>query len=392
MAQQVSADPLGGRFGDLRPGWWVIPLTLVMVVIFAGSGWATSGIGDDLGGQLAMIAVNTLPLLALRRNPLAVVLLFSVAYPTLVALDYPTHQLQSLPTICAMFALGTWERPLWLRAIGLVAPVWMVVGGSLFWDADSLELAFIAVFFVVVWGLGVLLADRRVRNRVLEARTRELEAARQELAERAVADERSRIARELHDVVAHAMSVITVQAGVGAHLGGERDDPAVEALGAIERTGREALEEMRRMLRMLRETDPDAEPRDPQPKLDDLPALFDQVRQAGVEVGFTTRGMRRELPPGLELTVYRAVQEALTNVVKHAPGSPAEVTLDFSPAELRVEVVNGVSDNARAGSEGLGLRGMAERVALYDGQMEVSRHSHEFRVTLSFPLRDSADG
>src|SRR5690606_27459567 len=133
------------------------------------------------------------------------------------------------------------------------------------------------------------------------ARTRELEQARRELADRAVADERSRIARELHDVVAHAMSVITVQAGVGAHLAGGRTDPAVEALNIIEQTGRGALDEMRRMLSVLRQSEPADTGHDPQPTLSDLPALIQQVRQTDLQVVLTTRGARRDLSPGLEL-------------------------------------------------------------------------------------------
>lgn len=370
----------------------MVPLTFFMVLVFAGSGWSEGGIDrEGLTGELAMIAVNTLPLLALRRNPLVVLATFSVAYPAWVALGHPTHELQSLPTIAAMFAVGTWDRPLWLRSLGLITPLWMVVGGTLNWDADFLELTFIAVFFVVVWALGVLIADRRAQTLALETRTRDLEEARQELADRAVADERARIARELHDVVAHAMSVITVQAGVGAHLGERRSDPAVEALAVIERTGREALEEMRRMLTVLRDSDSEGFPQHPQPTLDDLPALLEQVRQADLEAALTTRGVRRELSPGLELAVYRIVQEALTNVVKHAPGSRALVTITYDPESIVVEVVNGLKAGARqrVGERGLGLRGMAERAALYGGELETATEAGEFRVAARFPLEGS---
>lgn len=393
--QAPSAEKLASIPEGWRPGWWVVPLTVLMVVAFAGSGWSISGMDrDQMTRELLLIAVNTLPLLAIRRNPLLVVAIFSIAYPAWVALGHPTHELQSLPTIAAMFALGAWDRPLWIRMLGLITPAWMVVGGTLYWDAELLELTFIAVFFVVVWALGVLIADRRARTRALETRTRELEEARQELAERAVADERSRIARELHDVIAHAMSVITVQAGVGAHLADRRSDPAVEALGVIERTGREALEEMRRMLTVLRESDAGESPLGPQPTLADLPGLVEQVRQADVQVAFTTSGSRRELSPGLELAVYRIVQEALTNVVKHASGSRAQVTVSYDPASLEVEVVNGLGSNGsvrRKEEHGLGLRGMAERIALYGGHLETSTDANRFRITARFPLEEPDD-
>ncbi len=394
MALEAPAGRVQRWLNDRRPGWWVVPLTLTMVIVFTGSGWSLSGVDTErLPLELVLIAANTLPLLAIRRNPLVVLAVFAVAYPTWVDLDFPTHQLQSLPSIAAMFAVGAWDRPLWLRSLGLIMPVWMVVGGMLSaWEAQILELTFIAVFFLVVWALGVLIADRRAREVALEARTRELEEARQELAERAVADERSRIARELHDVIAHAMSVITVQAGVGAHLAEGRSDPAVEALSVIETTGRGALEEMRRMLTVLRQSDSAGADHTPQPTLGDLPALLEQVRPGGLQVVLTTKGVRSRLSPGLELAVYRIIQEALTNVIKHAPRSAAEVTVAYEPASLEVEIVNGLgtgtsgSSERPVGEEGLGLRGMAERAALYGGHVETTIEDNRFRVTAWFPL------
>lgn len=398
MALEVPSGRLQTWLSDRRPGWWVVPLTITMVIVFAGSGWSIAGPdGERLLLEIALIAVNTLPLLAIRRNPLVVIVIFAVAYPTWVSLGFPTHQLQSLPSIAAMFAVGAWNRPLWVRSLALLMPLWMVLGGVFStWGAQLLELTFIAVFFVVVWALGVLIADRRSREIALEARTRELEDARQELAERAVADERTRIARELHDVIAHAMSVITVQAGVGSHLAGGRSDPAVEALNVIETTGRGALEEMRRMLTVLRQSDSAYTDHNPQPTLSDLPALLEQVRQADLQVVLTTTGIRRDLTPGLELAAYRIVQEALTNVIKHAPRSAAEVTVAYEPESLEVEIVNGLSTSTThaarkpPGDEGLGLRGMAERAALYGGHVKTTTEGNRFRVAAWFPVEGIA--
>ena len=376
---------------------WVVALTAALAVVFAVSGWAVEGIQwSRLPRELVLVALNTLPLLAVRRNPLAVVAVFSVTYPMWVALGHPIHELQSLPAIAAMYALAGWDRPLWLRALGLLMPVWMVTGGVLLWGGDVLELTFVGVFLVVVWGLGALIADRRAHARTLEARTRELEQARRELANRAVADERSRIARELHDVVAHAMSVITVQAGVGAHLVDRRPAQAAEALRVIERTGREALEEMRRMLRMLRERDPDAPLPGPQPTLADLPALVEQARQAGLHVAYTTRGSVGGLSAGLELAVYRVVQEALTNVVRHASASHTTVTVTHGADWLEVEVANTLPATAarvpvpqpHEGRSGQGLRGMTERVGLYGGQLETTSDADGFRVAARFPVAE----
>jgi signal transduction histidine kinase len=240
----------------------------------------------------------------------------------------------------------------------------------------------------------VVVAARRAYIQELEARTAALTAARQELAERAVADERARIARELHDVIAHAMSVITVRAGVGAHLLPTRPAAAAEALGVIERTGREALVEMRRLLAVLREPDPNeaapdatAPPAAPQPGLVDLPRLACQMGSAGVAVSLTTEGNPAPLSAGLDLTAYRVVQEALTNVAKHARGSRATVTVRHGDDALELVVHNPglVSGPVRPGQ---GLRGMAERVALYDGQLETGPDREGFRVWARFPREE----
>ena len=180
------------------------------------------------------------------------------------------------------------------------------------------------------------------------------------------------------------MSVITVRAGVGAHLIDTRPAEAAKALGVIERTGREALSEMRRMLAVLRDPDPRAPRPDPQPGLADLPALIERAEAAGVPVSLTTEGTDRPLPAGLDLAAYRVAQEALTNVAKHAPGARAQVTVKHSDGWLEVEVRN-PGRPADPVSPGQGLRGMAERVALYDGQFEAGPDRDGFRVWARFP-------
>ena len=380
---------------------WIMVLTAVLAVVFAASGWSEVGIeADRLPRELVLVALNTLPLLAVRRNPLVVVAVLAIAYPTWVALDHPTHELQSLPSLAAMYALGGWDRPVWVRALGLFLPVWMVGSAMWLWDIAWLDLAYVGVVFVVVWGLGVIVAGRRTYARELEARTTELEQARRELADRAVADERARIARELHDVIAHAMSVITVQAGVGGHLLEQRPEQAADALRVIERTGREALAEMRRMLAVLREpgtresgdgTGSGGPVPDPQPGLADLPQLIRQTRDAGMTFSYRTTGTARSLPPGLELAAFRVTQEALTNAVKHAPRSRGTVTVTYLPDELEIEVANTASATRSDGdaSHGHGLRGMAERVELYGGRLDTVADEAGFRVTARFPLEEA---
>jgi signal transduction histidine kinase len=364
----------------------VLAVTAVLTAVFVAS-----ALGDlertALVGDLALLALNTLPLLALRRNPLAAVLVFCVAYPLWLMTGHEPDLFQSLPTLAGLYAVGGWSRPLRLRAIALAAPVWMVMAVLTgYWpDADLFEIGYVAVMFALAWALGAVVAARRSYAQQLEAKTVALAAAQRELADRAVADERARIARELHDVIAHAMSVITVRAGVGAHLLESRPAEAAQALSVIERTGREALSEMRRMLAVLRDPDPRAPRPDPQPGLVDLPGLVEQVETAGIAVTLTTEGTAHPLPAGLDLAAYRVVQEALTNVVKHAPGARAQVTIRHRPDSLEIEVRNPGPPAAPA-PPGQGLRGMAERVALYDGRFDAGPDPDGFRVSAAFPL------
>lgn len=365
----------------------IVILTLVLTVVFPLSAWVIGGIdASELSWQLPLIAVNTLPLILIRRNPLLVVLIFSVAYPTWIVAGGEGHLLQALPTLVAMYALGAWDRPLRVRVIGLIAPLWML-GSSIsgWWSADPLEIAFVAVVFIVVWVLGVLLADRRSYSAQLEAKTARLERAERELAERAVVAERNRIARELHDVIAHAMSVITVQAGVGAHLIGSDPGQAARSLSVIEHTGREALLEMRRMLAVLQSSDEEAIGTGPQPGLASLPQLIERLGHAGVEATLEIEGATRALPAGLDLAAYRVTQEALTNIAKHAPGATAAIEILYLPEWLQIVVRNRLTDGNGEVVPGQGLRGMRERVDLYDGNLRTAIVDGEFRIEAKFP-------
>ena len=373
-------------------------LTVVLGVAFLAS---PAGAGDARaldGLGWALLAANVLPLLALRRAPLLVLACFSVAYPAWASLEYPTHLLQSLPTLAAMFAVGAAPRPLWWRALALLTPVEMLAAAaSGIWPVDLLELGYVAIMFVSGWVLGIVLAARHRYTAALEEKTAALEAARQELAHRAVLEERTRIARDLHDILAHAMSVITVQAGVGAHLLERDPAQARRALVVIEETGRGALGEMRRLLGALRAGDP---PTEPQPGLASLDRLASQATAAGVPVELQVEGPARPLPAGLEVSAYRIAQEALTNAIKHAPGGRARVTVRYRPHTVELEVVDtggaakgvesafgrpSTDSNRPDGRSGQGLRGMRERVALYGGVFEAGPRAGGFRVLAAFP-------
>jgi signal transduction histidine kinase len=242
------------------------------------------------------------------------------------------------------------------------------------------------------WVLGYFAHNYRAYAARLEERTAELEQAREELARRAVTKERLRLARELHDVVAHAMSVIAVQSGVGAHVAATQPKEARRSLAAIEATSRAALEELRRLLGVLRQEDEPQGDLAPVPGLADLDSLLAEVSKAGLAVKLQVNGTRPSVPAGVDLSAYRIVQEALTNVVKHAGPARAQVVVGYRDQEVTVEVtddgrgaVTSVSDG-RVGS-GHGLIGMRERVQAFGGDLQTGpRPGGGFRVAARLPL------
>jgi len=243
------------------------------------------------------------------------------------------------------------------------------------------------VALVAAWAVGYARGEHRRYGEELVRHHARLAEAERERARHAGAEERMRIARELHDVVAHSMSVITVQAGFGRLVVREQPDEAGAALAAIENTGRQTLAEMRRLLAVLRTdaaTDPAADLA-PAPGLADLERLVAQTGQAGVRVELTITGRPRQLPAGIELTAYRIVQEALTNVAKHAATPTAQVILGYRADGLAIEVIDGGRGGPIAAT-GLGLAGMRERVRLYGGHLDTaSLPGGGFRVAAQLP-------
>jgi signal transduction histidine kinase len=220
--------------------------------------------------------------------------------------------------------------------------------------------------------MGWTLHKRRVQAVRLEDRAARLEIEREEKARAAVAEERARISRELHDVVAHSVSVMVVQAQAAQRLTDAERTDLRRALGSIETTGRQALVEMRRLLGVLRRTDADLSLA-PQPGLDDLDELIGQVREAGLPVELRTEGEPEALPPGVDLSAYRIVQEALTNTLKHAGPAHARVTIRYRNDEVEVEVTDNGAGTGKGEGSGQGLIGMRERVAIYGGVFESGR-------------------
>lgn len=241
-------------------------------------------------------------------------------------------------------------------------------------DVGATAMAFVGLGYFGAWAIGRSVRAPRLYARHLEERAHQLERAREAEVRAALAEQRGQIARELHDVVAHHVSVMTVQAS-GARRTLERDpDRSRTALAAIEDTGRTALADMRHIVGVLRGPDAHAGPaagrRSPQPGLADLPELIEQLSGAGLAVSVHTEGERRDLPLGVDLTAYRVVQEALTNTLKHAGGGHADVTLRYSPSELVIQITDdgpGTAGGTVGQRTGHGVLGMRERVAVYGG-------------------------
>lgn len=269
----------------------------------------------------------------------------------------------------------------------LTVAVWVQPGG-----VATASTWFSTLLVAAVAGLlGENLRDRRLRWAALEERARFVEKEREERVRRAVTDERLRIARELHDVVAHAMSVIAVQSGVGHHVIDSQPEEARRALAAIETTSRGALTEMRRLLGVLRQEGDAQAPLTPAPGLADLPLLVGQVGEAGLEVTVAVTGEPTQASVPVDLTAYRIVQEALTNALKHG-GPAARVTIAYSPGEVYLEVTDegrgGAGRRAiRPNAVGHGLIGMRERVSVFNGDLTAGpRPEGGFRVAAHLPL------
>jgi signal transduction histidine kinase len=238
---------------------------------------------------------------------------------------------------------------------------------------------------------GFGLRDRRQHVRQLAELAHQLELARDENARTAVAGERARIARELHDVVAHSVSVIVVQAGAAEEVLAAAPARARESLRSVQDTGRQALVELRRLLGVLRTDDSEAALA-PQPGLDQVGALAAHVREVGVAVDLRVDGERDGIPAGVDLAAYRIVQEALTNVLKHASASHAAVRVGYRPDVIELEILDdGHGDGANgygANSTGHGLIGMRERASLYGGVVEARpRPEGGFAVRARLPVR-----
>jgi signal transduction histidine kinase len=344
---------------------------------------------EDGLARFAIVAGLTAPLTLRRRAPLAAFAAISlVAFVQwlLVAGEYTAD----LALIVAFYAVAAHEPRRWGVVAAAATLELGVLLAALKYTGDSTVGSFVAVsaFVVAAGALGVYVRTRRKHIAALHERADQLERERDQQARLATAAERARIAREMHDVVAHNLSVMTALAE-GARLTAAQDPgKAQRAMGAVSSTGREALEEMRRLLGVLREDGEGDTPLAPQPGIDALDGLLEQVRGAGLVTRLTRTGTPAPVSPGAQLAVYRLVQEALTNTLKHARGaSAAEVRLHYGDDALALEVTDDGASAAAPAGGGHGLAGMRERAAAYGGAVEAGpRRQGGWRVRARIPL------
>ena len=378
-----------------RPRRSDLVLAGVVTLIAQAETWATPSYEPKPGYAVAALAM-TAPLVWRRVAPIAVV---AATFVPLFGLEAAGEQLDSayvmLVLLVAFAAVGTYcERGRaiagLLLGLGLLAVLILIENSTAGADEPVAagDFVFIAAIVGVVWALAVGLRERSLRTSELEERADLLERDREERARVAVAEERARIARELHDVVAHSVSVIAVQTGsLRRRL--RHDRPAeAEELAGTEETARQALAEMRRLLGLLRADDEEGLALAPQPGIGQVDRLVEQVRETGLAVELDVVGQGRALPPGVDLAAYRIVQEALTNVLKHAGPARARVGVWFGERELELEVTDdgrGPSTDVNGG--GHGLVGMRERVALYGGSLSAQgRDEGGFAVRARLPI------
>jgi len=318
---------------------------------------------NDYGFGVTLAILASLPLLARRQFPLSVLATTTLATVAILA---TWHSYNPFPAGLALFTVAErCPRRTSLAAgaisLGVLAlPLWSDVGWLRPYN-------FLPKFvgFAVAWLIGDSVRSRRRYTQALEERAERLERERETEAARAVAEEQARIARELHDVIAHTLSVIVVQAAAARDVFSARPERALAALANIEASGRGALAELRRLLGAVRGDAMFA----PQPGLERLDELLNRVRSAGLEVSFTIEGTPRPLPAALDLSAYRVVQEALTNTLKHADATRADVAVRYGTDDLGVEVRDDGSAAGNGTGTGSGLIGMRERVTVLGGSL-----------------------
>ena len=381
------------KINDITREYWfelligALAITAMLELIIGRN--SPGGPTTTLWFAVPAVAVLVLPLFARRRFPFAGPAAYWVIAAALTFVDSLL-----IPFIVSLFPVGLASafllgnvrnsRRAWTGlaiVLGSITTVVYNIPGHL-----TAELIFIPVDFGIAWAAGFALRERAEKAEAAEIRATQAEREREAAARVAVAEERARIARELHDIVAHAVSVMVLQVGAVRHKLPDERAGDREALRGVERAGRTALTEMRRLLAAMRRDGEDVE-FTPQPGLDGLDSLLEEIGRAGLPVELHVDGEPFPLPRGIDLSAYRIVQEGLTNTLKHARASDVDVTVRYRPDELEIEVRDNGQGSATSDGLGHGLVGIRERVKLYGGEMTAGRATEGgFVLSTRLPL------
>ena len=380
---------------DLTSSYWfdiTVALLAVVAMLEVILGRGSPGAPDTtLWFCVPAIAVLVAPMFARRRFPFAgpaVYWLFGAGISFVEPLLIPYATALFPIGMADAFLLGNLRDG---RRAALGLAIIVAAGATLVYNIPGHsvdELVFVPLEFAISWVAGFAVRERAEQAEAAELRATQAEQERDTAARIAVAEERARIARELHDIVAHAVSVMVLQVGAVRHrLGGGLSEDR-EALLGVEQVGREALAEMRHLLDAMRDDGEPAE-RGPQPGLDRLDALLHDVGRAGLPVRLHVDGAPLELPRGIDISAYRIVQEGLTNALKHAHATRADVALAYGASQLRIEVRDNGTGVVDRNGGGHGLIGIGERVKLYGGEMRSgTADGGGFSLSASLPLTE----
>jgi signal transduction histidine kinase len=375
-----------------RRYWLEVPLVLLVLegmVEVIVSRDAPGAPQSTLWFALPALAVLLVPLLARRRFPFAGAAGYWLLATVLTFVDGRLLTFTTSVFVLGMvvaFLLGNLPEARQARiglAIVLVSAALVVYNVP---GHPASQLVFIPILFGICWLAGFVVRGQAEQTQAAEHRASQAERERETVARIAVAEERARIARELHDIVAHAVSVMVLQVGAVRHKLPDTRAEDSDALRSVEQAGRAALTEMRRLLAVMRR-EGDGVELAPQPGLDGLASLVNEVGRAGLPVELHVEGRPFPLPQGIDLSAYRIVQEGLTNALKHAQASHADVTVRYAPDEVHIEVRDDGTGVIAPDAHGHGLIGIRERVRLYGGEMATgTQHTGGFTLSTRLPV------
>ena len=391
---------------NYHPSGIDILITIAFAVLALLNLYVNWGQNSILSSVLAVLLtlLVILPLIFRRRYPLGVLIFMTLSVIAFRTSAIPESSFISYALLLAFFTAGAYGQQRYrnlIRGVSALLIISLLIYEIFFQQRGTdfptqtilyqLSVILLNIFlFAAAWWIGEVFRTRDQRELELQEKTRQLEKEKDENARRAVMDERVRIARELHDVVAHHVSVMGIQAGAARRILKQQPDKANEVLSQIEASSRQAVAELQRLLGFLR-ADNQVDDIAPQPSLQQLDALVNQMRLTGLSVSVKIEGEKIQLPPGVDLSAYRIVQEALTNTLKHAGPVNADVIIRYTGNAVELEIKdNGNTPVAEINAEkgaGRGLIGMRERVSLHGGEFFAGRiPAGGFDVKARLPL------